>query len=176
MGLLQNATKLSENQRLSVAALVLVMLLTSSRVQAAGPTAALPEALNPETGWIGQDDAAGRGLRLGPTYAGQLKPGGEIPTVRTVRTTVTAYSSVPWECDDTPFITADGSRVRDGIVAANFLRFGTRIRIPELFGDKVFEVHDRMSARYPDRVDVWMEKVSDNKKFGLKRNVLIEIL
>jgi 3D (Asp-Asp-Asp) domain-containing protein len=81
---------------------------------------------------------------------------------------MTAYTSRPEETDDSPFITADGSHVRDGIIAANFLPFGTKIRIPSLFGDKVFEVHDRMNKRYPYKADVWMEGYADAIKFGVK--------
>src|SRR3989338_6396754 len=36
---------------------------------------------------------------------------------------VTAYSSSPDETDDTPFITASGGDVRDGVMAAYFLPF-----------------------------------------------------
>lgn len=176
MGLLQNSFKLTKNQRKAVAILVMVMLLTSVRVQAAEPSSVLPDAPGWETGKIVQDDTLDRGLQLMKAYGGQLKDAGDAPAVRTLRTTITAYSSVPWECDDSPFITADGSRVRDGIVAANFLKFGTRIRIPELFGDKVFEVHDRMNKRFSNRIDIWMEKVSDNQKFGIKHDILIEVL
>ena len=176
MGLLQNSFKLTKNKRKAVAALVMVLVLTSSRVQAAEPSSVLPDAPGWETGHISLDDVSDRGLQLMKTYAGRLKDAGDAPSVRTLRTTLTAYSSVPWECDDSPFITADGSRVRDGIVAANFLKFGTRIRIPELFGDKVFEVHDRMNARFSNRVDIWMEKVSDNRRFGIRHDILIEVL
>ncbi|MDP3985174.1 MAG: hypothetical protein Q8P82_00260 [bacterium] len=99
------------------------------------------------------------------------------PTVKEVKlTTITAYASVPWQTDSTPFITADGSRVRDGIVAANFLPFGTQVRIPELFGDKVFEVHDRMNRRYTNRMDIWMESTAKSRQFGIHRQVKIEIL
>jgi 3D (Asp-Asp-Asp) domain-containing protein len=91
------------------------------------------------------------------------------------RVSLTAYTSRVEECDDTPFITADGSRVRDGIIAANFLKFGTRVRIPALFGDKIFEVHDRMNRRYTNRVDVWMEDLADARQFGV-RNAVIEII
>src|SRR5882724_9437368 len=48
---------------------------------------------------------------------------------------VTAYTSVPEETDDTPFITAMGTKTRDGIVATNMLPFGTKVKIPALFGD-----------------------------------------
>jgi len=176
MGLLQNSFKLTNNQRKAVAVLVIILALTSTRVQAAELSSVLPDAPSWETGQIVQDDASDRGLRLMPTYTGRLNGAGNAPAVRTLRTTLTAYSSTPEECDDSPFITADGSHVRDGIVAANFLKFGTRIRIPELFGDKVFEVHDRMNSRFSNRIDIWMEKVEDNRKFGIKHNILIEIL
>ncbi len=88
----------------------------------------------------------------------------------------TAYTSSVEECDSDPFITADGSTTRDGIIAANFLPFGTKVRIPSLFGDKIFEVHDRMNARYWYRIDVWMEKKADMRQYGIHRNVKIEIV
>jgi 3D (Asp-Asp-Asp) domain-containing protein len=81
---------------------------------------------------------------------------------------MTAYTSRPEETDSTPFITADGSHVRDGIVACNFLPFGTKVRIPTLFGDKIFEVHDRMNKRFPYKMDFWMEDYGEAIRFGVK--------
>ena len=81
---------------------------------------------------------------------------------------ITAYSSEPEQTDDTPFITASGAHVRDGIVAANFLPIGTKVRIPELYGDKEFVVEDRMNARYTHRMDIWMSETPEARKFGLK--------
>lgn len=89
--------------------------------------------------------------------------------------TVTAYSSTPDQTDDSPFITANGTVVRDGVVATNFLPFGTRVRFPELYGDKEFIVADRMNTRYFYRVDIWMPDRKDALKFG-KKDVLVEIL
>jgi 3D (Asp-Asp-Asp) domain-containing protein len=83
-------------------------------------------------------------------------------------TTITAYSSTVDQCDSTPFITANGTFVHDGIVAANFLPFGTKIRIPELFGDKVFSVEDRMNSKYHYRVDIWMTTREAAKQLGVK--------
>src|SRR3989344_299704 len=40
---------------------------------------------------------------------------------------LTAYSSTPEQTDETPFITASGSYVRNGVVAANFLPMGAKI-------------------------------------------------
>jgi 3D (Asp-Asp-Asp) domain-containing protein len=82
---------------------------------------------------------------------------------------MTAYTSRPEETDDTPFITADGSHVRDGIVACNFLPFGTKVRVPALFGDKVFEVHDRMNKRFSYKMDFWMEGYHEAIQFGIRR-------
>ena len=93
-----------------------------------------------------------------------------------IRVDLTAYTSSVEECDADPFTTADGSTTHDGIIAANFLPFNTKVRIPELFGDKVFEVHDRMNKKFSYRIDVWMEKKSDMWQFGFKRNALIEIV
>ncbi len=81
---------------------------------------------------------------------------------------VTAYSSTPDQTDATPFITASGSHVRDGVVACNFLRFGTRIRFPQLYGDKIFIVEDRMAVRNSHKVDIWFSSRQQAKEFGLK--------
>lgn len=79
---------------------------------------------------------------------------------------ITAYASVPDETDNTPFITADGSHVADGIAASNILPFGTKIEIPALFGDKVFTIHDRMSQRVKNTIDLWMPSVAKAIYFG----------
>ena len=91
-----------------------------------------------------------------------------IFTTKRVEVVMTAYSSTPDQTDDTPFITAMGSRVRDGIVAANFLPFGTRIMIPDFFGDKVFVVEDRMHRRFSDRVDIWFADRASARHFGIR--------
>lgn len=93
----------------------------------------------------------------------------------TSRVLVTAYSSTPDQTDDTPFITASGSTVRRGVVAANFLRFGTQVRLPEYFGNDVFVVEDRMHERFSNRLDIWMESRAAARAWGV-RYVTIEIL
>jgi 3D (Asp-Asp-Asp) domain-containing protein len=87
------------------------------------------------------------------------------PTVVGLR--ITAYASVPDETDSTPFITANGTYVHDGIVASNMLPFGTRIMIPSLFGKKVFTVEDRMAPRFSQDVDIWMPSVGKAVYFGV---------
>ena len=88
------------------------------------------------------------------------------PTVNKILVIITGYSSTPQETDNTPYITASGTRVHDGIVAANFLRFGTKIKIPALFGDKVFVVEDRMNPRNQYHVDVWFPSRQAALDFG----------
>jgi 3D (Asp-Asp-Asp) domain-containing protein len=99
--------------------------------------------------------------------------------VRTGYYSMTAYNSEAAQCYGDPCITANGFNLcehnTEDSVAANFLKFGTRIRIPELFGDRVFVVRDRMNSRYQDRVDVWMKEKQDALNFGLKY-AKIEIL
>lgn len=96
--------------------------------------------------------------------------------VRTIKMMVTAYSSSPEETDDTPFITASGKTVRNGIIANNLLPFGTKVRIPELYGDKIFVVEDRMHTRKGKyHADIWMAEKSEAIYFGAKM-LEIEVL
>lgn len=83
--------------------------------------------------------------------------------------TVTAYSSTPDQTDSTPFITASGTGVRDGIIACNFLKFGTRVRFPDIYGDKVFVVEDRMALKNNHKIDIWFETREDAKQFGVQQ-------
>ena len=96
--------------------------------------------------------------------------------LKVMRVGATAYTSRPQETDGSPYITADGSVVRDGIIATNVLPFGTKVRIPSVYGDKIFEVHDRMNARYTNRIDVWMDDVHAMNQFGIKRNIQLEVI
>jgi 3D (Asp-Asp-Asp) domain-containing protein len=87
---------------------------------------------------------------------------------------VSAYTSRVEECDSTPFITASQTHVRDGVVATNQFPFGTRIKMPELYGDKVFIVEDRMNTRYTNNVDIWMDDLTAARHFG-RKTVKIEV-
>jgi len=88
---------------------------------------------------------------------------------------VTAYSSTVCQTDNTPFITAANTNVRSGIVAANFLPFGTRIKMPELYGNQIFVVEDRMHPRKSYQIDIWFPSYWQAKNFGVK-NTYVEIL
>jgi 3D (Asp-Asp-Asp) domain-containing protein len=94
---------------------------------------------------------------------------------KTLYVTVTAYSSTPDQTDSTPFITASGSHVYDGTLAANFLPFGTKVRFPDYSGDKIYIVEDRMHKRFSDRVDIWFATREAALKFG-KRRLKMEVL
>ena len=93
----------------------------------------------------------------------------ESPPVIKKFVAITAYSSTQDQTDDTPFITASNTIVRDGVIAANFLPFGTKIRISQLFGNKIFIVEDRMHHRYKDdHIDIWFPTRESALEFGIK--------
>jgi len=110
---------------------------------------------------------------VAPTSSPQ---GGVAKSIRThYLVTVSGYSSEVSQTDASPFITAEGTHVRDGIVATNMLPFGTAIKIPSLFGDKIFVVEDRMNSRYQKNVDVWFAEKDAALKLG-RRLVQIEVI
>lgn len=96
---------------------------------------------------------------LNITKSGQFRP-------KVYKVWVTGYSSTEEETDDTPFITASGVYVYKGIAAANFLPMGTTIRVPELFGDQVFIIEDRMHPKNSNKVDIWFPSKQEAKEFG----------
>ncbi len=99
-------------------------------------------------------------LTCPPMYEG-------IEILENKKVIVTAYSSTEWETQGDPFITASGKRVEDGIIANNLLPFGTEIKLPEIFGDKVFIVQDRMHSRKIDsHFDVWFPSHKEALNFG----------
>lgn len=109
--------------------------------------------------------------------------GDRLP-VKTIKVVSTAYSSDVWQTDSTPCIPASGydlcahyEKYGEGdTVAANFLPLGTKVRFPELYGDKIFIVRDRMNARYGyGRIDIWMPEYLEAKNFGVKRGLVMEI-
>lgn len=83
-----------------------------------------------------------------------------------VRVLATAYSSTLDQTDTSPFITASGRHVGPGVVAANFLPFGTRVRI----GQKMYTVWDRLNERYNDMyiVDIWHPSRAEALMFGAR--------
>src|SRR3989338_6690223 len=93
---------------------------------------------------------------------------------RAIMVVATAYSSSVEETDSDPCTTANGFNVCknniENVIAANFLPFGTRVRFPDLYGDRTFTVHDRMNRRYgKGRIDVWLKTKQSARQFGVKR-------
>ena len=96
--------------------------------------------------------------------------------IKEIKVVITGYSSTPEETDASPLITASGSRVREGIVANNLLPFGTEIRIPEIYGDEIFVIEDRMHRKKGYyHIDIWFPSKDEAKSFGAKRTY-IEVL
>ena len=121
---------------------------------------------------LDQKLAIAQGNSLLPTS----NPTTEPKVVKKMSVVVTAYSSTVWETDDTPFTTAAGTEVRDGIIANNLFPFGTKVRIPDLYGNKVFVVEDRMNQRMGHyRIDIWFPSNWEAKLFGVE-NTYIEVL
>ena len=109
------------------------------------------------------------------------EPKTSFRVIRTHVVQASGYSSTPDQTDSTPFITASGEHVRDGIIAANIyvngrrIPFGTLVRIPHIYGDKIFVVEDRMNIRYQNNIDIWFPERQLAKEFGRKK-VTIEIV
>lgn len=198
--MLTNANYVSPKARRVMAFLALTVTLSSTNVQAANASDVLPDAPSWVTEQVASDDAQAilvvpqvKKIEPVATETSVIKPAkkkwntvnapdlttpveySDEAAVRTITVPISAYNSEPGQTDSSPFTTADGSQVRDGIVAANFLKHGTRIRIPDHFGDKVFEVHDRMNSRYTYKIDIWMLNKKDALKWGV-RTVKVEIL
>ncbi len=106
------------------------------------------------------------------TISGNALVSANIPLVGVVKTyevVLTGYSASIDETDDTPLITASGAWVGDGVAASNFLPFGTQIKIPEIFGGKVFTIKDRMAPKHSDKIDIWFESKDLARTFGAKK-------
>jgi 3D (Asp-Asp-Asp) domain-containing protein len=107
-----------------------------------------------------------------PVFINNLPKNEAVRVKNSIYRSITAYNSEEGQTDDSPCITANGFDVckhgEEDTVAANFLPFGTKIRMPAIFGNRVFIVRDRMNSRYYERIDVWMLEKSDALKFGVK--------
>lgn len=121
-----------------------------------------------------------------PALKSEFPEAAQRPARRTLTVVATAYSSEPGQTDNTPCIPAMSSFdlcanfAKTGVedtIAANDLSLGTKVRFPELFGDKVFTVRDRMNSKYTgkSRIDFWMNEKSDAIKFGAQR-IKMEVL
>lgn len=88
--------------------------------------------------------------------------------VKTMKIVVTAYSSTVAQTDNTPFITASNTLVRDGIIASNLLPFGTKVRFPEFNPKKIYVVEDRLAPKNSHKIDIWFPSAELALDFGVK--------
>ena len=92
---------------------------------------------------------------------------------RVITVPVTAYNSLPGQTDSTPCITANGFNLckndTENVIAANFLKFGTKVRFPDYDPNTIYTVQDRMNARYNYRADIWMKNYADAREFGIRQ-------
>lgn len=121
-------------------------------------------------------------INTGPAIKFHLPETSNIIIKKRAYYTFTAYNSEPGQTDNSPCVTANGFNLcehgTEDTIAANHLKFGTKVRIPELFGDQIFIVRDRMNPRYASRIDIWMAEKQTAKEFGVRRGMveIIEIL
>ncbi len=108
---------------------------------------------------------------------GQIKPqilGVKVQETIERRMRITAYAPLDWRAiagmchNGDPTSTASGKYPQYGMVATNALPFGTEIKIPELFGDEIFVVEDRMSSRYQNTIDVLVDNQDYAFQIGVK--------
>lgn len=90
---------------------------------------------------------------------------------------VSAYTAGYESCGKLPNhpaygITANGNKVRRGIIAAdtNILPFGTKVYIEDL---GIFVVDDTGSAIKGNRIDIYMDNLDEAVKFGRQNKKLI---
>lgn len=111
---------------------------------------------------------------------GSLPEIGEGLPYKTVKIWVSAYNSQPSQTDSSPCITASGLNVcergAEDIIATNFMHlpFGAKVRFPELFGGKIFIVHDRMNVKYSNTMDIWLKDYDEAVSFG-RQYTIVEI-
>ena len=89
--------------------------------------------------------------------------------------TVTAYSAVPDETDDSPELTADLTDSRIGLLAVSrdmlqYLSYGQIVILPP-YG--MFRVSDTMNPRFKNRVDILHASKLAARNFGIHKNMTL---
>lgn len=97
-----------------------------------------------------------------------------IEAYESMEVDVTWYTSSIYECDSTPYITADGSRVKRGILAVSVdllhtFSYGDSVYIEDL---GFYTIHDRMNSRWNRRVDIWCEDRREAFRNGIMRKMI----
>lgn len=161
-------------ERLAIALVIcsLGILMFSATSVGKEPVRALEEVPTVLTATPGVPNVAPEEVLPDPCgLAAVVCPGEEAkpltPYVRPTYREVTAYTSTPEQTDSTPCIGADGTnlceRWQEGetLCAANFVPLGTILLLDnqeEADGEDaiVCTVADRLSSRFPNRVDLYM--------------------
>ncbi len=99
----------------------------------------------------------------------------KVQVVRVEGVSISAFTASKKECGKSDGITASGVKVHDGVIACNFLPFGTKVRIPSMYGDKVFTVYCRLKKGYVNHVDIYTKLVSTALRIG-RRTCDIEVI
>lgn len=174
MNNLQNTIKLTKKIRSMLLVLLLVFVVNMAIPQTAGAQTVLATDKSRE---LVLSNAQPMDLltRRFIEFSNENK----VRVLKTMTVIATAYTSAEEETDSTPCITANGfdacENNHENIIAANFLKFNTKVRIPDLYGDQIFTVQDRMNIRYDRRIDLW--KMSKERAFAFgKRLVKIEVV
>ena len=104
-----------------------------------------------------------------------------IPDYKVTEVIFTAYTSHIWQTDDTPDITASGSRVsfqtlalsRDLIKTYNengIVDYGDTVIVVLI---KPMIVEDTMNKRFRNRGDIWTANFEEAVKFGITKGFLL---
>ncbi|WP_081988210.1 3D domain-containing protein [Psychroserpens jangbogonensis] len=103
---------------------------------------------------------------------------------KTVEVTATAYNSLEYQTDDSPFITAFGDSLKPGVryiaVSRDLLKLGlkhnTLLKVEGLKG--TYLVKDKMHYRWRNKIDVYMgTDVNAAKKWGRRKvNISYRVL
>ena len=165
--------------------LLLVMVLPNNSAHANTYMAAASKAVDHIVGF--HNDSANTEINV--VVEPESKPATpvqetKIEIKKTIWVTATAYSSTPWQTDNTPCITATGYDVcnkTENIIAVSrdlvrSLGYHRQVRLPALYGCDIFLIEDTMNTRFVNRIDIHHGSIKDAREFGLKRNVELQVI
>lgn len=110
-------------------------------------------------------------------------PDGGLLGLDFVDVVITGYSSTQDQTDESPWITANATRTRPGVIALSrdLLRtytpgapfdFGERILVA---GVGIFQVEDTMHDRWKKRADIWFPSRAKARRWGRKHKLIAHV-
>lgn len=163
--------------RISTAIQALIIVAFVANTANPVPALAFTETITPTTlNFIKDEDLADTALMgnemwppkasIDPRHQYQWTGATDIKTGTTIAVLATAYTSSPEETDGNPWITASGTTVHQGTLAANFLPFGAQVQI----NGQTYTVEDRLSPRFNGKhvVDMWFADRAAALQFGVR--------